>query len=73
MSAVVATVTDDARVHEIPAGLRVAALRFTEGARARIVAVSECCCVGVWVGGLVGWAFVVYGLLKGGDAHQAGR
>jgi len=43
VTAVVGTVTDDSRAHEVPQGLRVCALRFTEGARARIVAVSISC------------------------------
>lgn len=39
----VATVTDDIRVLEIPAGITVAALKFTKTARARIVkAGGEC-------------------------------
>lgn len=38
IAVVVATVTDDQRVYdEMPSGLRVCALRFTESARARIV------------------------------------
>ena len=42
ISAVVGTITDDARMFEVPA-LRVCALRFTETARARIVkAGGEC-------------------------------
>jgi ribosomal protein L18E len=41
VAVVVATVTDDVRVHEVPK-LRVVALRFTETARARIVKVSIC-------------------------------
>jgi ribosomal protein L18E len=40
VTAVVGTVTDDVRLHEVPKGIRVCALRFTEGARARIAAVS---------------------------------
>ena len=42
MAVLVGTVTDDVRLHEVPK-LRVAALRFTETARARIVkAGGEC-------------------------------
>eukprot|EP00591_Stephanopyxis_turris_P013296 CAMPEP_0195518192 /NCGR_PEP_ID=MMETSP0794_2-20130614/12534_1 /TAXON_ID=515487 /ORGANISM="Stephanopyxis turris, Strain CCMP 815" /LENGTH=186 /DNA_ID=CAMNT_0040647117 /DNA_START=46 /DNA_END=606 /DNA_ORIENTATION=- len=43
VTAVVGTVTDDSRAHEVPQGLRVCALRFTEGARARIVAAGGEC------------------------------
>merc|ERR1719503_338029 len=43
ITAVVGTITDDARVPAIPEGLKVCALRFTEGARARITkAGGEC-------------------------------
>lgn len=42
VAAIVGTVTDDVRLHEVPA-LKVCALRFTETARARIVkAGGEC-------------------------------
>lgn len=41
IAVLVATVTDDARLFEVPK-LRVCALRFTETARARIVKVGRC-------------------------------
>jgi hypothetical protein len=50
IAVLVATVTDDARMFEVPK-LRVCALRFTETARARIVKVSICS-----AGAAGGWA-----------------
>jgi hypothetical protein len=47
IAVLVGTVTDDVRLHEVPK-LRVAALRFTETARARIAKVRDA--VWVWVG-----------------------
>ena len=43
ISAVVGTVTDDTRALDVPEGIRVCALRFTEGARARITAAGGEC------------------------------
>merc|ERR1711957_357162 len=40
---VVGTVTDDQRVLDMPAGLKIAALRFTESARARVPAAGGKC------------------------------
>lgn len=42
IAVVVATITDDVRVNDLPA-LRVCALKFTEGARARILAAGGEC------------------------------
>jgi large subunit ribosomal protein L18e len=42
---VVATITDDVRLYEVPK-LRVCALKFTETARARIVKVRRGACPG---------------------------
>ena len=42
VAAIVGTITDDVRLHDVPA-LKVCALRFTETARARIIkAGGEC-------------------------------
>ena len=52
VAVIVATVTDDVRLHEVPK-LKVVALRFTETARARIVKVrnNPCLTKGTWAVG----------------------
>lgn len=57
IAVIVATITDDVRLFDVPK-LRVAALKFTETARARIVKVrvaessnrAATACCGAWVG-----------------------